>query len=52
MREEKNVYRVLTGKPEGKRPLGRPRRRWEDGIRIDLKEIGPEECRLGPFGSE
>jgi hypothetical protein len=38
--EEKNVYRVLMGKPEGKRPLGRPRRRWEDGIRMDLREIG------------
>jgi hypothetical protein len=32
--------KVLVGKPEGKRPLGRPRRRWEDGIRIDLREIG------------
>jgi hypothetical protein len=40
MGEEKNVYRVLMGKPEGKRPLGRPRRRWEDGIRMDLREIG------------
>jgi hypothetical protein len=38
--EERNVYRVLMGKPEGKRPLGRPRRRWEDGIRMDLREIG------------
>jgi hypothetical protein len=40
MREERDVYRVLMGKPEGKRPLERPRRRWEDGIRMDLKEIG------------
>jgi hypothetical protein len=40
MGEERNVYRVLMGKPEGKRPLGRPRRRWEDGIRMDIKEIG------------
>jgi hypothetical protein len=40
MGEEKNVYKVLMGKPEGKRPLGRPRHRWEDGIRIDLREIG------------
>jgi hypothetical protein len=40
MGEEKNVYRVLMGKPKGKRPLGRPRRRWEDGIRMDLREIG------------
>jgi hypothetical protein len=34
------VFRVLIGKPEGKRPLGRPRRRWKDGIRMDLREIG------------
>jgi hypothetical protein len=40
MGEERNVYRVLVGKPEGKRLLERPRRRWEDGIRMDLKEIG------------
>jgi hypothetical protein len=40
MEEEKNVYRVLMGKPEGKRPLERPKRRWEDGIRLDLREIG------------
>jgi hypothetical protein len=40
MGEERNVHRVLTGKPEGERPLGRPRRRWEYGIRMDLKEIG------------
>jgi len=33
------VYRVLVGKPEGKRPLGRPRRRWEDNIRLDLQEV-------------
>jgi hypothetical protein len=40
MGEQMNVYRVLMGKPEGKRPLGRPRRRWEDGIRMNLTEIG------------
>jgi hypothetical protein len=40
MGEERKVYNVLVGKPEGKRPLGRPRRRWEDGIRTDLREIG------------
>jgi hypothetical protein len=40
MGEERNVYRVLMGKPEGKRSLGRSRRRWEDGIRMDLREIG------------
>jgi hypothetical protein len=39
MGEERKVYKVLVGKPEGKRPLGRPRRRWEDGIRMDLGEI-------------
>jgi hypothetical protein len=38
--EERKVYRVLVGKPEGRRPLGRPRHRWEDGIRMDLREIG------------
>jgi hypothetical protein len=40
MGEERNVYKVLVGKPEGNRPLGRPRRRWEDGIRMDLRDIG------------
>jgi hypothetical protein len=40
MGEERNVYKVLVGKPEGKRPLGRPRRRWEDGIIMDLRETG------------
>jgi hypothetical protein len=34
------VHRVLVGRPEGKRPLGRPRRRWEDNIRMDLREVG------------
>jgi hypothetical protein len=38
--EKRNVYRLLVGKPEGKRPLGRPRRRWIDNIKIDLLEIG------------
>jgi hypothetical protein len=36
----RNVYRVLVGKPEGKSSIERPRRRWEDGIRMDLREIG------------
>jgi hypothetical protein len=40
MREERKVYKVLVEKPEGKRLLGRPRRRWEDGIRMDLRETG------------
>ena len=38
--EERGVYRVLLGKLEGKRPLGRPRRRWVDNIRMDLQEVG------------
>jgi hypothetical protein len=40
MVEERKVYKVLVGNPEEKRPLGRPRRRWEDRIRTDLREIG------------
>jgi len=40
MGEERVVYRVLVGKPEGKRPLGRPRRRWVGNIRMDLQEVG------------
>jgi len=40
MVEERWVYRVLVGKPEGRRPLGRPRRRWVDNIRMDLQEVG------------
>jgi hypothetical protein len=38
--ERRGVYRVLVGRPEGKRPLGRPRRRWEDNIKMYLREIG------------
>ena len=44
MGEGRGVHRFLVGKPEGKRPLGRPRRRWEDNINIDLQELG------GPCG--
>jgi hypothetical protein len=40
MGEERKVCRVLVGKPEGKTPLGKPRRRWEDGIRVDIRDIG------------
>jgi hypothetical protein len=40
MGEERKVHKVLVGKPEGKRSLGRPRPKWEDGIRMDLREIG------------
>jgi hypothetical protein len=42
MRNRRCVYRVLLGKPEGKRPLGRPRRRWEDNINMDLQNLGCE----------
>jgi hypothetical protein len=41
--EGRGVYRVLVGKPEGKRPLGRPRRTWEGNIKINLREIGIDE---------
>ena len=40
MDESTNAYRVLVGKPEGKRPLGRPRCRWEDNIKMDFREVG------------
>ena len=40
MKQLRNAYRILVGKPEGKRPLGMPRRRWEDNIRMDLREVG------------
>jgi hypothetical protein len=40
MGEGRSVYKVLVGRPKGKRPLGRPRRRWEDNIKIDVREIG------------
>jgi hypothetical protein len=40
MGETKNAYRILVGNREGKRPLGRPRRRWEDNIKMDLRELG------------
>ena len=40
MKEGRSAFKILTGKPTGKGPLGRPRRRWEDNIRMDLEEIG------------
>jgi hypothetical protein len=40
MSEKRNAYRILVGKPEGNRPLGRPRHRWENNIKMDLREIG------------
>jgi hypothetical protein len=54
--EGRVVYRVLVGKPEGRRPLVRPRRRWEDNIRMDLREVGcgcvdwMEQLRIGTGG--
>jgi hypothetical protein len=55
MGEERKGYKVLVGKPEGKIPLGRPRRRWEDGVRMDLREglgvwIGFDWLRTGTGG--
>jgi hypothetical protein len=44
MWEGRGAYRVLVGRPEGKRPLGRPGRRWEDNIKLDLREIGISEA--------
>jgi hypothetical protein len=49
--EERKVYKVLVAKPKGKRPLGRPRRRWEDGVRMDLREIGLGGVDLDSTGS-
>ncbi|KAJ4436977.1 hypothetical protein ANN_17109 [Periplaneta americana] len=43
MGESRNAYKVLVGRPEGKRPLGRPRRRWEDNIKMDLREVGYDD---------
>jgi hypothetical protein len=47
MGEKRNAYRIFVGKPEGERPLGRPRRRWVDNIKMDLREIG-----LGWYGPD
>jgi hypothetical protein len=46
MGERRGAYRVLMGKPEGRRPLERPRRRWEDNIKMDLGEVGEAHTRL------
>jgi len=53
--EGRGVHRVLVGKPEGKRPVGRPRHRWEDNIKMDLREVGEVETgwswlRIGTDG--
>jgi hypothetical protein len=47
----RGAYNILVGRPEGRRPLGRPRRRWEDNIKMDLREIGFGGCGLDSFGS-
>ena len=44
MQEGRSAFKILTSKPKGKRPLGRPRRRWEDNIRMDLEEIDRNQC--------
>jgi hypothetical protein len=51
MGEERKVYKFSVGKPEEKRPLERPKRRWEDGVRMDLREIGLGGCGLDLTGS-
>jgi hypothetical protein len=52
MGKRRGIYSVLVVKPEGKRPLGRYRRRWEDNIKIDLQEVGWREHEFGWSGSE
>jgi len=51
MGERRGVYGVLVGKPEGKRPLGRPRRRWENNIEMDIQEMGCGWCGMDRAGS-
>jgi hypothetical protein len=51
MGEKRNAYRILVGKPEGQRPLGRPRRRWVDDIKMDLRDIDWEGMGLDRAGS-
>ena len=50
-RDGRGVHRVLIGKPEGKRPLGKPRRRWEDNIKMDLQKVGRGLWGLDGVGS-
>jgi len=51
MGDRRGVFRVLVGKPEGKRPFGRPRHRWEDNIKMNLQEVGCQEYELNQAGS-
>jgi hypothetical protein len=51
MEEWRGVYRVLVGRPKGKRPLGRPRHRWEDNIKMDLRKIRIDGANWIQFGS-
>jgi hypothetical protein len=51
MRQVRNSYDILVGKPEGKRPLGRPRRRLEDNIRMDIREIVVRRCGVDATGA-
>jgi hypothetical protein len=51
MGERRGACRALVGEPEGRRPLGRPRRRWEDNIRLDLREVGWGRLGLDQSGS-
>jgi hypothetical protein len=50
MGENRNAYRILVGMPEGRRPLGRPRLRWVDNIKMDLRDIGLIWLRIGTSG--
>jgi len=52
MRERRGVYRVLVGRPGGKRPLGRPRRRWEDNIKRDVRERGIDGANWIPLAKD
>jgi hypothetical protein len=52
MGEGRGAYRVLVGRPEGKRPLGRPRRRWEDNIKMDLRETGIDGANCIPVAED
>jgi hypothetical protein len=52
MEEERGVYRILVGRSEGKRPLGRPRRRWEDNIKMNVRQIGIDGANWIRHGNE